>query len=131
MYYIMDKTKRLCLHSEMYMNVGLVFLYTLFCKIIFLRKSKSNENCYCSFILIDIFYQLSIQCFVSLALLCNFVVLIMYGFFFYLLDTEASFVCLTLFIHYFWRYYLTFLTCRFFPALSVLNGLKKTRNMNG
>ena len=127
----MDKAKRLCLHSETYMNVGLVFLYTLFCKIIFLRKSKSNENCYCSFILIDIFYQLSIQCFVSLALLCNFVVLIKHGFFFDLLDTEVPFICLTLFIYFVWRYYLTFLTCCFLPVLCVLNGLNKTRNKNG
>ena len=131
MYYIMDKTKRLCLHSEMYMNVGLVFLYTLFCKIIFLRKSKSNENCYCSFILIDIFYQLSIQCFVLLSLLCNFVALIKHGSFFDLIDTEAPFICLTLFIYYAGRYYLTLLTFYFFPTLSVLNGLKKTRNKNG
>ena len=130
MYYIMDKAKRSCLHSETYKNVGLVFLYSIFCKIIFFRKSKSNETCYCSFILVDIFYQLSIQYFVSLALLCNFVILIKYGFFFYLLDMEAPFVCLTLFFYYFGRY-LTFLTCRFFPALSVLNGLKKARNKNG
>ena len=118
MYYIMDKSKRLCLHSETYMNVRLVFLYNIFCKIIFSRKSKSNEICYCSFI-------------VSLALVCNLVVFIQHGFLFYLLDTEAPFVSLTLFIYYFGRYYLTLLTCRFFPALSVLNGLKKTRNENG
>ena len=127
----MDKAKRLCLHSETSMNVGLVFLYGIFCKTIVFRKSKSNVTCYCSFILVNIFYQLSIQCFVLLSLLGNFVVLIKHGFFFYLLDMEAPFVCLPLSIYYCERYYLTFLTRRFFPALSVLNGLKKTRNKNG
>ena len=129
----MDVPTHLCLHSDSYLNVSFVFLFCIFCEIIFCLIFISLETCDCSYIFVTIFCKYSSQCFVLglLALQCSFVFLMENGIFFILLDMEAPFVCFALLIYHFGRYFLTCFTCRFLTALSFVNRLKKTRSNNG
>ena len=129
----MDIPTHLYLHSDPYLSVSFVCLYSIFCEIIFCLIIISLETCDCSYILITIFCKYSNQTFVLglLALQCSFVFLMKNGIFLVLLDVEAPSVCFYLLIYHFGRYFITCLTCRFFPALSFVNRLKKARSNNG